>query len=79
MIIGVPKEIKNNEDRVALTPAGAAELVKRGNEVFIQKEAGFGSGFADEEYEVAGAKILMSIEEVYSTAEMIMKVKEFYA
>jgi alanine dehydrogenase len=76
MIIGVPKEIKNNEDRVALTPAGAAELVKRGNEVFIQKEAGFGSGFADEEYEVAGAKILMSIEEVYSTAEMIMKVKE---
>lgn len=76
MIIGVPKEIKNNEDRVALTPAGAAELVKRGNQLYIQTGAGFGSGFADEEYEVAGAKILNSIEEVYSTAEMIMKVKE---
>jgi alanine dehydrogenase len=76
MIIGVPKEIKNNEDRVALTPAGAAELVKRGNQLYVQTGAGIGSGFADEEYEIAGAKILMSIGEVYSTAEMIMKVKE---
>jgi len=76
MIIGVPKEIKNNEDRVALTPAGAAELVKRGNQLYVQTGAGFGSGFADEEYEIAGAKILQTIEEVYSTAEMIMKVKE---
>jgi len=47
MIIGVPKEIKNNENRVALTPAGAAELVKRGNEVYVQATAGNGSGFAD--------------------------------
>lgn len=76
MIIGVPKEIKNNEDRVALTPAGAAELVKRGNQLYVQTSAGVGSGFADEEYEIAGAKILKTIGEVYGIAEMIMKVKE---
>jgi alanine dehydrogenase len=76
MIIGVPKEIKNNEDRVALTPAGTAELFKRGNQLYIQTGAGFGSGFLDDEYIAAGAKILASIEEVYSKAEMIMKVKE---
>ena len=76
MIIGVPKEIKNNENRVALTPAGAAELVKRGNEVYVQATAGNGSGFADNEYEVAGAIILPGIEAVYAIAEMIMKVKE---
>jgi len=76
MIIGVPKEIKNNENRVALTPAGAAELVKRGNEVYVQATAGNGSGFADNEYVTAGAKILPRIEEVYAIAEMIMKVKE---
>ena len=76
MIIGVPKEIKNNENRVALTPAGTAELVKRGNEVYVQATAGNGSGFADAEYVTAGAKILPAIEEVYAIAEMIMKVKE---
>lgn len=76
MIIGVPKEIKNNEDRVALTPAGAAELVKRGNKLYIQTGAGFGSSFADDEYVGAGAEILSSFYEVYSKAEMIMKVKE---
>jgi alanine dehydrogenase len=76
MIIGVPKEIKNNEDRVALTPAGAAELVKRGNQLYVQTGAGFGSSFADDEYVGAGAKMLTTIEEVYSKAEMIMKVKE---
>jgi alanine dehydrogenase len=76
MIIGVPKEIKNNENRVALTPAGAAELVKRGHEVFVQATAGDGSGFADEAYVHAGAKILPTIEEVYAIAEMIIKVKE---
>lgn len=76
MIIGVPKEIKNNEDRVALTPAGAAELVKRGNQLYVQTDAGFGSGFTDEEYVKAGANILTTIEEIYMTAEMIMKVKE---
>lgn len=76
MIIGVPKEIKNNENRVALTPAGAMELVKRGNEVYVQAGAGNGSGFADAEYVTAGAKILPLIEDVYAVAEMIMKVKE---
>jgi alanine dehydrogenase len=76
MIIGVPKEIKNNENRVALTPAGAQELVKRGHEVYVQATAGEGSGFPDSEYVTAGAKILPSIEETYAIAEMIMKVKE---
>ena len=76
MIIGVPKEIKNNENRVALTPAGAAELVKRGHEVYVQATAGMGSGFTDEEYVSAGAKMLPTIEDVYGKAEMIIKVKE---
>ena len=76
MIIGVPKEIKNNENRVALTPAGAKELIKRGHQVYVQATAGEGSGFIDAEYETAGAKILPTIEETYNIAEMIMKVKE---
>ncbi len=76
MIIGVPKEIKNNENRIALTPAGAAELVKRGHEVYVQASGGMGSGFTDEDYIRAGAKILPSIGDVYAVAEMIMKVKE---
>ncbi|WP_108867582.1 alanine dehydrogenase [Aquimarina aquimarini] len=76
MIIGVPKEIKNNENRVGVTPAGTMELVKHGHTVFIQRNAGLQSGFEDEEYINAGAKILPTIEEVYSTAEMIIKVKE---
>jgi len=76
MIIGVPKEIKNNENRVALTPAGAKELIKRGHTVYVQSTAGDGSGFSDEEYISAGSSILPTIEEVYSIAEMIMKVKE---
>jgi alanine dehydrogenase len=76
MIIGIPKEIKNNENRVALTPAGAKELVKRGHTVYVQRTAGEGSSFSDAEYESAGAKLLPTIEEVYQIAEMIMKVKE---
>ncbi len=76
MIIGVPKEIKNNENRVALTPAGAAELLKYGHEIHIQAGAGSGSGFSDEDYLAAGAKLLPGIEEVYKIAEMIIKVKE---
>lgn len=76
MIIGVPKEIKNNENRVALTPAGAQELIKRGHTVYVQSTAGEGSGFQDSEYESAGAKMLPTIEETYDIAEMIMKVKE---
>lgn len=76
MIIGVPKEIKNNENRVALTPAGAKELIKRGHKVYVQHTAGVGSGFSDAEYESAGATILPTIEATYEIAEMIMKVKE---
>ena len=76
MIIGVPKEIKNNENRVALTPAGAKELIKRGHQVYVQKSAGLGSGFSDEDYIAASASILPSIEATYQIAEMIMKVKE---
>lgn len=76
MIIGVPKEIKNNENRVALTPAGVAEFKKNGHTVYIQASAGVGSGFTDEAYEKAGATILPTIEAVYEIAEMIVKVKE---
>lgn len=76
MIIGVPKEIKNNENRVALTPAGVQELIKRDHTLYIQSTAGEGSGFTDADYVGAGATILPTIEEVYDIAEMIMKVKE---
>lgn len=76
MIIGVPKEIKNNENRIALTPGGALELTKRGHTVYVQKDGGFGSGFTNEMYTDAGAQILGTIEEVYAIAEMILKVKE---
>ena len=76
MIIGIPKEIKNNENRVGMTPAGVFELCKRGHKVFVQHTAGMGSGFSDNEYLTAGAVILPTIEEVYATAEMIIKVKE---
>lgn len=76
MIIGVPIEIKNNENRVSLTPGGALELIKQGHEVYVQENAGFNSGFTNETYEEVGAKILPSIEAVYEKAEMIMKVKE---
>jgi alanine dehydrogenase len=76
MIIGVPKEIKNNENRVALTPAGTQELVKRGHTVYVQQSAGIGSGFSDEEYQKAGAQLLSDAAEVFNKAEMIMKVKE---
>lgn len=76
MKIGIPKEIKNNENRVGMTPDGVAELVKHGHEVFVQHTAGEGSGFADAAYEKVGAKILPTIEAVYDAAEMIIKVKE---
>lgn len=76
MIIGVPKEIKNNENRVALTPAGAYELVKQGHTVYIQTKAGEGSGFSDAEYKEVGAKITRNIASTYKKAEMVMKVKE---
>ncbi len=76
MKIGIPKEIKNNENRVGATPAGVKELVAHGHELFVQHTAGDGSGFPDEEYVAAGAKILPTIEDVYATADMIIKVKE---
>jgi alanine dehydrogenase len=76
MIIGVPKEIKTNESRVAIIPAGVAELKKHGHQVYIQTDAGTGSGFDDAEYIAAGAEILPNIESVYAIAEMILKVKE---
>lgn len=76
MVIGVPKEIKNNENRVALTPAGVKEMIKNGHPVYVQSTAGIGSGFSDKEYTSAGATILSTIEEVYDIAEMIIKVKE---
>lgn len=76
MLIGIPKEIKNWENRVSLTPAGAKTLIGKGHKVFIQSTAGLGSGFTDEEYSNVGATILPTIEEVYKKADMIIKVKE---
>ncbi|MGG2933464.1 alanine dehydrogenase [Bacillus pacificus] len=75
MRIGIPTEIKNNENRVAMTPAGAVHLVQNGHEVFVQKGAGLGSGFTDEEYVQAGAKLVETAEEAWNQ-EMVMKVKE---
>ena len=76
MIIGIPKEIKNNENRVAMTPAGVQEMTRRGHKVYVQATAGVNSGFTDDAYRAVGAEILPTIEEVYATAEMIVKVKE---
>ena len=76
MKIGVPKEIKNNESRVGMTPAGVFELTKRNHTVYVQKDAGFGSGFFDKDYKDVGATVLDTIEEVYAISDMIVKVKE---
>ncbi len=76
MKIGIPKEIKNNENRVAITPSGVMELVKNGHEVYVQHTAGVGSGISDKDYEKAGAKILPTIEDTYRETDMIIKVKE---
>ena len=76
MKIGIPKEIKNNESRVALTPGGAKTLIQHGHEVFVETHAGENSGFADEQYVKAGAQILNTATEIFAVAEMIMKVKE---
>lgn len=76
MKIGVPKEIKNNESRVGLTPAGVFELKKNHHDVFVQSGCGEGSGFSNEDYVEAGATILTNIEAVYAVADMIVKVKE---
>ncbi len=76
LIIGVPKEIKNNENRVGLTPAGAAAYVQAGNTVYVETQAGAGSGFMDEDYAAAGAEIVSEAKDVWAKAEMICKVKE---
>lgn len=76
MIIGVPKEIKTHENRVALVPGGVIQMVKDGHTVQIEKGAGLGSGFSDQEYIDAGANILATAKEVWESSEMIMKVKE---
>lgn len=76
MIIGVPKEIKNHENRVAITPDGVKKLIKEGHIVYVEKNAGIGSGFTNVEYKQAGAKILSKAKAIYSKAELIVKIKE---
>ena len=76
MKIGIPKEIKNNENRVGMTPAGVSELVKHGHTVYVQATAGVGSGVSDGMYTEVGAQILPCIEDVYAKSDMIIKVKE---
>ncbi|MEH7374790.1 alanine dehydrogenase [Neobacillus drentensis] len=76
MFIGVPKEIKNNENRVALTPAGVVSFLNAGHKVLMEKDAGIGSGFTNDDYAKAGAEIIDSAEQVWARADMIMKVKE---
>lgn len=76
MIIGVPKEIKNNENRVAITPAGVVSLVAEGHKVLVEAGAGVGSGFLNEEYAAAGSELIADAAAVWAAAEMVMKVKE---
>jgi len=76
MIVGIPKEIKNNENRVAMSPAGVVEFKKQGHVVYVQTQAGVNSGFSDKMYEEAGAVLLPTIEAVYEASDMIIKVKE---
>src|SRR4051812_38172454 len=76
MIVGVPKEIKSHEYRVAMLPVGVEELGRTGNQVLVERGAGLGSGIHDEEYEKAGATICLERSEIWSRAELIVKVKE---
>ena len=76
MKIGIPKEIKNNENRVSLTPGGTQTLVQHGHKVYVETQAGANSGFSDDAYKKAGAQLLSTAKEVFDTADMIMKVKE---
>ena len=76
MILGVPKEVKNNENRVALTPSGVSELARNGHRVYVQSSAGEGSGFTDDMYLEAGAEMLSDLQSIYQSADMIIKVKE---
>ena len=76
MLVGVPREIKDNEFRVGLTPASVAELTHHGHRVLVEKSAGIGSGLADSEYVAAGATIVDAASEIFSRAEMVVKVKD---
>ncbi|MDB5013785.1 MAG: ald, partial [Daejeonella sp.] len=76
MIIGIPKEIKNNENRVAITPTGVLALTDRGHKVLVETNAGIGSGFSDSQFERAGAHMVATAQEVFNVADMIVKVKE---
>mgnify|MGYP006276031165 FL=1 len=76
MKIGIPREIKNHEYRVAITPAGVMELVRNGHDVFVEFDAGVGSSITNDEYVRAGAQILNSADEVWETGDLILKVKE---
>jgi len=76
MIIGIPKEIKNNENRVGLTPGGVSVLTKRGHEVLVERAAGLGSGFEDHEYVASGAKVIDISKDIFDNADIIVKVKE---
>lgn len=74
--VGIPREVKNNEFRVAITPAGVNELVRHGHEVLVERRAGEGSSIPDEEYLAAGARILATADEVWAAADLLLKVKE---
>src|SRR6478735_12502454 len=74
--VGIPREVKNNEFRVAITPAGVNELVRHGHQVVVEQNAGAGSSITDEEYVAAGAQILPTADEVWATADLLLKVKE---
>src|SRR5580692_10785291 len=76
MIVGVPKEVKEQEYRVALLPSGVYQLTKRGHTVIVERGAGVGSGYADAEYELAGGKLAVTHAEVFAQADLIIKVKE---
>lgn len=77
MKIGIPKEIKNNENRVSLTPAGAYALIKAGHEVYVETNAGIGSSFTDNEYQEVGAVIVKTAKEVFEISQLVLKVKEY--
>ncbi|HET8582328.1 MAG TPA: alanine dehydrogenase, partial [Jatrophihabitans sp.] len=76
MKVGVPREVKNNEFRVAITPAGVHELVQHGHEVFVERDAGVGSAIQDADFVAAGARILDTADDVWGSADMVLKVKE---
>ncbi len=75
MKVGIPREVKDSEYRVAITPAGVTELVKHGHTVYVEKDAGLGSSIADDEYVAAGAHIIGSPDDVWAEADLVLKVK----